>query len=690
MDVNMVYLSIVTGLLAIVGAIAIAIWVAGRPSGPKRVREISTEIQKGAITFLNKEYEVLIVFVIAVMAILLVGEMMDKIVTFSWLAFGLGALFSAAAGNVGMRVATMANGRTTTAVEKSQSDGLIVAFSSGAVMGLIVCGLGLIGVALMLLVVTNGAGDDTFKNIDALFAFGFGASSIALFARLGGGIYTKSADVGADLVGKVEAGIPEDDPRNPAVIADNVGDNVGDVAGMGADLFESYVDAIIAAMALGASAIIASDKSDGVMGERLIANVSVDGEALVILPLLLTATGIFASIIGVAAVYMLRSTKGPRFALTGGTVMAALVMSLLSVLVIWLFVGEMKWELYIALISGLVSGVAIGFATDYFTSEGRAPTRSISKAATTGAGTVVIAGLSVGMLSTVIPVATICVAIIVANHYAGVYGIALSAMGMLSTLGITLSIDCYGPVADNAAGIAELAGRPQETRERAEELDAVGNTTAAMGKGFAIGSAALAALALFSSYQTMSGVDSIDIMEAEVTVGLFIGALMPIIFSALAMNSVGKAAISIVNEVRRQFREIPGLMEGTGKPDTEKCVGIATRAALREMVLPTLLVIVMPIAVGLWSLEALGGFLAGSLVSGLLLAIFMANAGGAWDNAKKYIESGEHGGKGSDAHKAAVVGDTVGDPLKDTAGPSLNILIKLMSIVALVFLPFFV
>jgi len=689
MDVNLIYLAIMTGLLAIIGAVIIAIWLAGRSSGPKKIQEISREIQKGAITFLNKEYEVLIIFVVIIMTVLMIGEThYGKIEQYSWIAFGMGALLSALAGNIGMRIATMANGKTTYAVESSLMQGLQMAFSSGAVMGLMVSGLGLLGVASMFLLVGE-------SHIGALYAFGFGASSIALFARLGGGIYTKSADVGADLVGKVEAGIPEDDPRNPAVIADNVGDNVGDVAGMGADLFESYVDAIIATMALGAAiAVLRSkavlDKVDSDMLTRLVSGVSITGDQAIILPLLLTSIGIFSSIVGIMAVYLMKDTKSPRTALLSGTVVGAIMMGILSIPVIWMYLGEFVFELYVALMSGLLAGLAIGFATDFFTSEERSPTRSIARSATTGAGTVVISGLAVGLLSTAIPVITICAAILISFHYAGLYGIALAAMGMLSTLGITLSIDTYGPVADNAAGIAEMAGRGEVARQRAEELDAVGNTTAAIGKGFAIGSAALAALALFSAFQSVSGVTSIDLMQPPVIVGLFLGALMPFIFSALAMNSVGKAAIAIVNEVRRQFREIPGLMEGKAKADSERCVAIATKASLREMILPTVLVIVTPLVVGYFSLEALGGFLAGSLVTGLLLAIFMSNAGGAWDNAKKYIEAGNLGGKGSDAHKAAVVGDTVGDPLKDTSGPSLNILIKLMSIVALVFLPFFV
>jgi len=689
MDVNLIYLAIMTGLLAIIGAVTIAIWLAGKPSGPKKIQEISKEIQKGAITFLNKEYEVLIIFVVVIMTVLMIGEIRyGKIEQYSWIAFGMGALLSALAGNIGMRIATMANGKTTYAAERSLMQGLQTAFSSGAVMGLTVSGLGLLGVAAMFLFVGE-------SHIEALYAFGFGASSIALFARLGGGIFTKAADVGADLVGKVEAGIPEDDPRNPAVIADNVGDNVGDVAGMGADLFESYVDAIIATMALGAAiAVLRSkavlDKVDSDMLTRLVSGVTITGDQAIILPLLLTSVGIFSSIVGIMTVYLMKGTKSPRTALLSGTVVGAIMMGIFSIPVIWMYLGEFVFELYVALMSGLLAGLAIGFATDFFTSEERSPTRSIARSATTGAGTVVISGLAVGLLSTAIPVITICAAILVSFHFAGLYGIALAAMGMLSTLGVTLAIDTYGPVADNAAGIAEMAGRGDVARQRAEELDAVGNTTAAIGKGFAIGSAALAALALFSAFQSVSGVTTIDLMQPQVTVGLFLGALMPFIFSALAMNSVGKAAIAIVNEVRRQFREIPGLMEGKAKADSERCVEIATKASLREMVLPTVLVIVTPLVVGYFSLEALGGFLAGSLVTGLLLGIFMSNAGGAWDNAKKYIEAGNLGGKGSDAHKAAVVGDTVGDPLKDTSGPSLNILIKLMSIVALVFLPFFV
>ncbi|MCK5107249.1 MAG: sodium-translocating pyrophosphatase, partial [Nanoarchaeota archaeon] len=559
--------------------------------------------------------------------------------------------------NIGMRTATNSNARTANACKKGLNEGLKVAFASGTVMGITVTSLGLLGVLAFYLI---------FKDPNIIYGFGFGASSIALFARVGGGIYTKAADVGADLAGKVEKGIPEDDPRNPAVIADNVGDNVGDVAGMGADLFESYVDSIIAAMVLGVALSIG-------MGA--------------ILPLALAGIGIVASIIGTWLVKIKK--KGcPSHALNKGIFGSAGIMVVLSFLFIWF--TEAQIHIFYSAMTGLAAGIIIGLVTEYYTSDKNKPTQSIARAAKTGAGTVVIKGLSVGMISTVVPILTICAAIYFANQFSGLYGIAIAAVGMLSTLGITLASDTYGPVVDNAAGIAEMAKLGSVVRKRAEKLDAVGNTTAAIGKGFAIGSTALTALALFVSYKEIVGLNVINITQPLVIIGLFIGGLMPFIFSALTMDAVGKAAEKMVEEVRRQFKTIKGLMTGEGKADYETCIDISTQAALKHMILPSVLAIIVPIFTGMFiGIEALGGLLVGTLVSGFLLAIFMANAGGAWDNAKKYVEGGHYGGKGSDVHKATVVGDTVGDPFKDTSGPALNILIKLMSIVALVFAPLF-
>ncbi|UCD07927.1 MAG: sodium-translocating pyrophosphatase [Candidatus Aenigmatarchaeota archaeon] len=623
--------------------------------GTPEMREISKYIQKGAKSYLNSQYKVLIVFVIIVAIILALIKINTAI------AFIIGALFSALAGNIGMRTATSANARTANACKDSLNNGLKVAFSSGAVMGMVVVGLGLLGVSVLYLI---------FNDVSILFGFGFGASSIALFARVGGGIYTKAADVGADLVGKVEAGIPEDDPRNPATIADNVGDNVGDVAGMGADLFESYVDSIIAALAI---SVIAYTTTAGML-----------------LPMLLAGVGILSSIIGYFFVRTGQDEHGLHKAMNKGIFASAILMAIFAYFLITYTLGFGGLGVFYALLSGLIAGLVIGMVTEFYTSAGRGPTRSIAEASQTGPATNIIAGISVGMQSTLVPILAVCAAIGISYYFAGLYGIAIAAVGMLSTLGITLAADTYGPVADNAAGIAEMAKMGKSIRERAEALDAVGNTTAAIGKGFAIGSAALTALALFAVYSETAGISVMSITNPLVMIGIFIGALLPFLFTSLTMSAVGKTAMKMVNEVRRQFKEIKGLLKGKAKPDYEKCVEISTSAALRQMILPSVITIVTPIIIGVFlGPEALGGLLAGAITTGFLLALFMANAGGAWDNAKKYVEEGNLGGKGSAVHKAAVVGDTVGDPFKDTSGPSLNILIKLISIIALLFASLF-
>ena len=642
------------GIIALLFAAMLASKVGRQPAGTDRMKEIAGAISEGAKAFLTAEYKILIFFVAVLFVLIGVG-------IGNWITavcFVVGALFSTLAGYFGMTVATKANVRTANAAKESgMNKALSIAFSGGAVMGMCVAGLGVLGVSAIYIFTGNA---------DILFGFSLGASSIALFARVGGGIYTKAADVGADLVGKVEAGIPEDDPRNPAVIADNVGDNVGDVAGMGADLFESYVGALISALTLG----LVYFESAGAA-----------------FPLVIAGIGLAASILGT---FFVRGDEksNPHKALKTGSYAASVLVLIASFVLSNMFFGN--FNAAIAIVSGLVVGILIGIITEVYTSGDYGSVKEIASQSETGPATTTISGIAVGMRSTAAPILLICAGIFAAYNFCGLYGIALAAVGMLSTTAITVAVDAYGPIADNAGGIAEMSGLDSAVRNITDKLDAVGNTTAAMGKGFAIGSAALTALSLFVTYAESVKLDTIDILDYRVIIGLFVGGMLPFLFSAMTMSSVSKAAYQMIEEVRRQFRTIPGILEGTGKPDYKSCVAISTTAALKEMLVPGIMAVAAPLVVGvLLGPASLGGLLAGSLVTGVMVAIFMSNAGGAWDNAKKFIEEGNHGGKGSEAHKAAVVGDTVGDPFKDTSGPSINILIKLMTIVSLVFAPLF-
>ena len=653
---RLIYFAPVLGICALLVAFYLTKKVGKQDAGTDRMKEIAAFIHEGARAFLTAEYKILVVFV-AVLFVLIgigIGNWVTAV------CFLVGALFSTAAGYIGMNVATKANVRTAAAAKDSgMNKALSIAFSGGAVMGMCVVGFGLFGAGVVYILT---------KNPDVLSGFSLGASSIALFARVGGGIYTKAADVGADLVGKVEAGIPEDDPRNPAVIADNVGDNVGDVAGMGADLFESYVGSLVSAITLG----VVYAKESGA-----------------IFPLVIAALGVLASVIGCFFVKG-DENSSPHKALKYGSYSAAIVVMIGSLILSKMFFNGFKEA--IAIIFGLVVGLLIGVITEIYTSGDYRFVKKIAQQSETGPATTVISGIAVGMQSTAVPIILIAIGIIGAYSFSGLYGIALAAVGMLSTTGITVAVDAYGPIADNAGGIAEMSGLPSEVRNITDKLDAVGNTTAAMGKGFAIGSAALTALALFVSYAQAVGLfeEGINLLDYKVIVGMFVGGMLPFLFSAFTMDSVSKAAYKMIEEVRRQFKTIPGILEGKGKPDYKSCVAISTQAALKEMLLPGVMAVLAPVFIGVvLGPDALGGLLGGALVTGVMLAIFMSNSGGAWDNAKKYIEDGHHGGKGSEAHRAAVVGDTVGDPFKDTSGPSINILIKLMTIVSLVFAPLF-
>ena len=684
MDQLMVILTLAASVLALLFAVFTARKILTFSEGTERMKKISLSIRKGANAFLKRQYMIVLIFFGVMFVVLGVMAIFGLLTPFVPFAFLSGGFFSALSGFIGMKIATASNARTANACAEGLNRGLRVAFSAGSVMGFTVVGLGLLDISIWFVLLRFVFKLAVTEITAAMLTFGMGASCMALFARVGGGIFTKAADVGADLVGKVEAGIPEDDPRNPAVIADNVGDNVGDVAGMGADLYESYVGSVISACALGVTAFR-------------------DIKAMA-LPMLLAALGVICSILGT---FFVRTKEGASQkqllgALSRGTNFSAILIALGSFPLVYYVLGKDNWMTYFAILAGLVAGVLIGQSTEYFTSESYKPTKNLAATSETGTATIIIGGLSVGMLSTLLPIIIVGACILVAYFVSGgatsasmgLYGIALAAVGMLSTLGITLATDAYGPVADNAGGIAEMAGMDKKVRERTDALDALGNTTAATGKGFAIGSAALTALALMASYvdkvRSFEGgaekLSNLSITNPTVLVGLFVGACLPFVFAALTMNSVGRSAQSVVKEVRRQFREITGLMEGHAEADYASCVDLCTKASLREMILPTVVSVVVPVVVGLLlGCTGVVGMLAGATISGFLLAIYMSNAGGAWDNAKKYIEGGVHGGKGSDCHKAAVVGDTVGDPFKDTSGPSINILIKLLSMVSIVF-----
>jgi K(+)-stimulated pyrophosphate-energized sodium pump len=700
----MEYWALGTAGAALVGLIMAFVYarlVTREPEGDEKMRSIAAAIREGAMAFIRREYRVLAVFVAIVFAILAIflwyqpvgGGESVYIGIYTALAYLFGAVCSMTAGFVGMNIATKANVRTTHAAERGAEGALLIAFRGGSVMGLTVAGLGLLGLSLVYLifVVWTNVISDPAGQAAIIAGFSLGASSVALFARVGGGIYTKAADVGADLVGKVEAGIPEDDPRNPAVIADNVGDNVGDVAGMGADLYESYVGSIVAPIALAATVFVVVGAGDYVTYGML-------------LPMLIGGVGIIASILGG---FMVRSGEGKHLsrALNAGSYTAALLTAIASFFVVWFWlrnvdIVEHSIGFWIAIIGGLAAGLAIGWISEFYTSDKYPKVKEIANSSKTGPATVILSGISEGMESTTGAVLFLVAAIALAYlagdwampNGGGVYGVALAAIGMLSTTGMTVSVDAYGPIADNAGGISEMSGKPPEVRKITDSLDSLGNTTAAIAKGFAIASAGVTALALFSAYTTQVGIDVINLIRWQTIVGLFLGAAFPFLFSSMAIKAVGRAAFEMIEEVRRQFREIPGLREGKEgvKPEYAKCVDISTRAALIRMIPPATLAIILPVIIGLWDTQALAGFLAGALVVGFLIAIFMANAGGAWDNAKKYIEAGNLGGKGTPEHAAAVVGDTVGDPFKDTAGPSMNIMIKVMSVIALVFAPLFI